>query len=330
MKILSFTRIIPLLLFLGLTAQPAQAAPLNVTVSIVPQKYVVEKIGGDAVHCTVMVQPGASPATYEPKPGQMSALSKSSIYFAIGVPFESAWLSRIAAANPSMKVVHMEKSIKKVPMAAHHHHEHGEDHDHGEHHDDHGAMNDHAEHHDHGEHHEHGEHAHGPLDPHVWTTPGLMRILAENTFNTLMKEDPVHVPVYIANMEKFTHEIDALDADLKAIFAPLPRPARFMVYHPAWGYFAREYGLIQVPVELEGKEPGPRELSNLIRMAKKDNIHVVFVQPQFSRRSAEVIAKAINGRVQPANPLAEDWEQNLRNVAKAFRSAAAQTKGARK
>lgn len=301
MNISSFTRAIPLMLGLLLAALPAHAAALNVTVSIVPQRYVVEKIGGSLVDCSVMVQPGASPATYEPKPGQMTALANSSIYFAIGVPFENAWLPRIAAAAKSMRVVHMEESIKRVPMAAHHHHDHSEKHEH-----------------------EHEGH-HGPLDPHVWTSPSLMRVLAGNTMKALQQADPANAGTYKANLERFMAEIDALDKELHAIFDPLRRPARFMVYHPAWGYFAADYDLIQVPVELEGKDPGPRELVSLIRMAKKDNIRVVFVQPQFSRRSAEVIARAINGRVQPANPLAENWAENLRTVSQSFRAAAAQT-----
>jgi zinc transport system substrate-binding protein len=152
-----------------------------------------------------------------------------------------------------------------------------------------------------------------------------MRVLAGNTMKALQQADPANAGTYKANLERFMAEIDALDKELHAIFDPLRRPARFMVYHPAWGYFAADYDLIQVPVELEGKDPGPRELVSLIRMAKKDNIRVVFVQPQFSRRSAEVIARAINGRVQPANPLAENWAENLRTVSQSFRAAAAQT-----
>lgn len=304
------------------------SAAMPVTVSIVPQQYFVEQVGGDLVDVSVMVQPGASPASYEPKPMQMAALSKARIYFATGVPFESAWLERIESANHHMSVVHMDRGIDKLPMARHHHHEVvADEEEHHEHHHGHEGM-----HHEEGEsvHHEghqamHSghdhDHMHGVLDPHVWTAPPLVKVMARTILDELVKADPAHTATYQANYAAFVERIDALDSRLRELFDGIGDNDRFMVYHPAWGYFARTYGLTQIPIELEGKEPGPRQLAELIHHAKEENIHVIFVQPQFSEKSAGLIAKAIDGSVVKADPLAYNWFENLLKVGEAFRNA---------
>jgi zinc transport system substrate-binding protein len=276
---------------------------LPVFVSIIPQKYFVQQIGKDLVDVKVMVQPGASPATYEPKPGQMVELSKTKIYFSIGVPFESAWLKKIAAANPKMKVVPTDQGIEKVPMAAHHHRDKK-----GVHHE--AAEYAHAE----------GHHHHGGLDPHIWLSPPLVMIQSRMILATLEEVDPTHRTAYEANYKSFISEIVDIDIHFQNIFAG-QRGLRFMVFHPAWGYFARAYGLIQVPIEMEGKEPKPAQLKELIEHARKNGIKVVFVQPQFSTKSAEVVAKEIGGQVAFADPLAENWAANLREVARKFKAA---------
>ena len=163
------------------------ANKLPVFVSIVPQKYFVQQIGKELVDVQAMVQPGASPATYEPKPRQMADLSETKIYFAIGVPFESAWLGKIGAANPNMRVVHTDNGIKKLAMAAHHHHrdDHAEEHHVGEHHetDHHHEKNEH-----HGEAaHEEDHHEHTGLDPHIWLSPPLVKIQAHNILVALQE-----------------------------------------------------------------------------------------------------------------------------------------------
>jgi len=269
---------------------------IPVFVSIVPQKYFVQQIGKDLVDVHVMVQPGASPATYEPKPKQMADLSKTRVYFAIGVPFENAWLKKIAAANPKMKVVHTDHGIKKIPMAAHHPHD-----EEGEHHDE-----------DHDE--------QGILDPHIWLSPPLVKIQARTILTALQEIDPSHRTVYEANYNQFVSRIDELDAQLKTTFAG-KQGLQFMVFHPAWGYFAHAYGLKQAPVEIEGKDPKPARLKELIEHAREKGIKVVFVQPQFSTKSAELVAREFGGQVAFANPLAEDWMANLREVADKFKAA---------
>ncbi len=297
------------------------ADKLPVFVSIVPQKYFVQQIGKDLVEVQAMVQPGASPATYEPKPQQMADLSKTKIYFAIGVPFENAWLEKIAAANPNMRVVHTDQGIEKIAMEAHHHHD-----DHKEEHHDEGEHHDETEHgHEKGEHHgedEHDEdhHEHTGLDPHIWLSPPLVKIQARTILAALQEADPVHRGVYEANFKAFTAQIDQLDAELKKTFAG-KKGLQFMVFHPAWGYFAQAYGLKQVPIEIEGKDPKPAQLKELIEHARENGIKVVFVQPQFSSKSAELVAREIGGQVAFADPLAEDWMANLRQVAQKFQAA---------
>jgi zinc transport system substrate-binding protein len=276
--------------------------PIHVFVSIPPQKYFVEKIGGSFVLVSVMVPAGANPHIYEPRPTQMTALSKSKIYFAIGVTFETVWLPKFANLNPQMRIVHTDKGIDKVAMVAHHHEEEEKVGDQDK------------------EKQAHGEEAPGTLDPHVWVAPPEVRIIARNIQEALAEIDPSNGRIYQSNLESFLKELDKLDKDLTELFKD-KRGLKFMVYHPAWGYFARAYGLEQVPVEMEGKEPKPGQLKALITQSKRDGIKVIFVQPQFSTKSAETIARAIGGQVIAADNLREDWEKNLRVQVQKFKQA---------
>jgi zinc transport system substrate-binding protein len=280
-------------------AGPATAADtLPVFVSIVPQKYFVQQIGKDRVDVRVMVQPGASPATYEPSPAQMAALSGTRIYFAIGVAYEQVWLERLTAANPTMQVVHTDHGIDKLAMADDHHETSGH----------------------HGSAHDAGHHHPAGLDPHIWLSPPLVKVQARTIMQALQQADPAHGSVYEANFNDFASRIDELDAALKNTFAGTSG-LQFMVFHPSWGYFARAYGLEQVPIEIEGKAPKPSRLKALIKRAKANGIRVIFVQPQFSTKSANLVAREIGGQVAFADPLAEDWMANLREVADLFKAA---------
>jgi len=252
----------------------------TVFVSIAPQKFFVEQIAKDLVDIQVMVEPGANPHIYEPKPAQMAAISKARIYFAIGVTFEKAWLKRLASANPKMRIVHTEHGIQKMPMAAHHH---------------------------------------GTLDPHIWLSPPLVMVQTRNILTALQEVDPAHHSVYEANYKAFMTMMVDLDGELRGILTGKQK-LQFIVFHPAWGYFAHAYGLKQVPIEIEGKEPKPAQLKELIEHARKHQIKVVFVQPQFSTKSAEQVAKEIGGQVAFVDPLALNWAENLREVATKFKA----------
>jgi zinc transport system substrate-binding protein len=281
-------------LLAGALAGPARAVPaappdaLRAFVSILPQRVLVERVAGQRAVVTVLVGPGQSPATYEPTPRQIARLAEARVYFRIGVPFEAAWLDRIRAASPGLQIVDTAESIPRRdvdPTVA-------------------GAAS-----------------AKGGLrDPHVWTDPRLAKVMAGSIRDALSRLDPAHAEEYARNASAFSADLDALDARIRRLLAPA-RGGAFLVFHPSWGYFADAYGLRQIPVESEGKEPGPRTLAAVVERARALGIRVVFVQEQFSRRTAEAIAKEIGGRVVAVDPLAEDYLANLWKVAEAFAAA---------
>jgi zinc transport system substrate-binding protein len=153
------------------------------------------------------------------------------------------------------------------------------------------------------------------LDPHVWLSPPLVRVMAQRVRDALITADPGGEDGYHARFSGFARDVDVLDRRILDLFEGCRR-RRFMVFHPSWGYFSRAYGLRMLPVELEGKQPGPQELSKLIELAKKRSIRSIFVQPQFSTKSARVIANAVDGEVVTLDPLAEDWLANLKATAR--------------
>ena len=293
-RIFPLTMVVLFLMAISFLSPASAETPLKVTVSILPQKYFVENIGGDLVDISVMVLPGSSPATYEPKPKQMVKLTESKIYFAIGVSFEEVWLKKFAGVNSGMRIIATQNGIEKIPMKKHLHDD--KEWNHGK------AIA-----------------RSGIKDPHIWLSPLLVMVQARNILEGLLQVDPTHRGTYEDNYRKFINEVVDLDLKIRNLFANTGPHTRFMVYHPAWGYFAKAYDLIQIPVEMEGKRPTPKGLQELIRNAKRDGIKVVFVQPQFSTKSAQTIAKEIGGRVVFADPLAFDWAKNLLLVAQQFK-----------
>ena len=286
------------------------AAPpvIQVFVSIAPQKFFVEKIGKDLVDVKVMVQTGASPAVYEPKPAQMVALSTAELYFSIGVPFEVAWLKKIAATNPKIKIIQTDRNVKKMAMETHHQNCEDKPYE-GKQYRDTGSHCDKTE-------------LHGNIgtDPHIWLSPTLVLTQARSILNALQEIDPERRTAYYRNYKAFVSEVVNLDLDLMNMFADKVG-SRFMVFHPTWGYFAATYGLKQVPIEIEGKEPKSARLMKLIEQALEYDVRVIFVQPQFSTRNARLVAKAIQGEVVFVDPLAENWIMNLRAVGSTFQQA---------
>ena len=287
----------------------AAGGKIPVFVSIAPQADFVQQIGGDRVDVHILVAPGADPHTYEPKPRQMAALSKARLYFAVGIEFEKAWLGKFTAMNPALKVVHTDHGILKLPMAAHMHHHHDDGKESGT--TAHDADDEHENTHD---------DEMGNRDPHIWLSPPLVMLQARSILTALEAVDPDHRSVYEANYRAFILSLVDLDARLRADFDGLAGAA-FMVLHPSWGTFAHAYGLHQIPVEIQGKDPKPAQLKALIEHARAEGIKVVFVQPQFSAKSAEQIARAIDGRVIMVDPLARDWAANLRHAAEEFKHA---------
>ncbi|WP_319508897.1 metal ABC transporter solute-binding protein, Zn/Mn family [uncultured Methanolobus sp.] len=261
-----------------------------VVVSILPQAEFVEKIAGDNVEVVIMVPPGASPHSYEPTPSQLTDLSNAGMYAMVGsgITIEDVLMEKITDLNPDMLVVDCSEGITLIEMVAHSHDE--EEHDHEE---------------------------EGGLDPHIWTSPDNVEIMVENIYQGLVEVDPDNQETYLANKNAYLAELDELDEQIQTTLEG-KEGSSFMVYHPAWGYFANHYGITQVAVEIEGKEPSVQDMQDIIDEANEEGIKVIFVQSGFSTVSAEAIASEIDGEAVEVDPLAKDYIDNLAKVAEAF------------
>lgn len=277
--------VIALLLVLGLISctnqTPNQKSnKQTITVSVLPQKYFVEKILGDKFNINVMIPPGASPVTYEPSPRQMKELSSSTTYFRIGhIEFEKAWMSRLQDLNPEMDIIDL--SVNAELIESEHNHETG--------------------------HHQHG------VDPHIWTSPKEVKKLTELIYQYFVKQYPESKPEFDINYKAFNNEIDSLNSYLESQLQAY-QGRKFLIFHPALSYIARDYGLQQITIEIDGKEPTPANIQKIIEVAKKEDIKVVFVQNQFSTHNAEVIANEIKGRVVQIDPLAYNWNESIKMI----------------
>jgi zinc transport system substrate-binding protein len=260
-------------------------ANINAVVSILPEKTFVKAIGGEKVNVSVMVLPGNSPHMYEPKPSQMKEIANASLYFAIGVEFEKVWLKKFKNLNPHMQVIDLSEGIQKLSMSSQHDHHTNEI--------------------------QRGE------DPHIWTDPENVKILALHIYETLRAADPQNKNFYKKNYENFIVLINKTDKEIKTILSD-KQGTKFMVFHPSWGYFAKAYGLEQMAVELEGKSPKPKELILLVNKAKEEKVTAIFTQPEFSDSVAQVMANELDIEVIKVSPLAEAWSANLIHIATAI------------
>lgn len=278
------------------TPLAAQAkASKAVVVSILPQKYFVDRVSGGSFAVTVLVGPGQSPHSYEPSPRQMADLAKSSSWLTIGVDFEKALKPKVSSLYPKLAVVDTTVGIAYRKLEAHRHE--GEE-----------------------EHVEEGGEG-GGLDPHVWLGRQAVKAMALSIRDALAEIDPAGSGMYSKNCETFIREIDAIFDDLAKELLPLKGKPVF-VYHPAFGYFLDEFGIDQEAVELGGKEPTQKALAALIEEAKADGAKVVFVQAQFPSSAAKTVATAIGGVVEVIDPLAPDWTANLKRMGAALKKAA--------
>ena len=261
------------------------AVPVKIFVSILPQKYLVERIGGDRAHVEVMVRPGLNAETYEPLPRQMVALSGTDIYFRIGVPFESIWMEKISAVNPNLRIIDCCQEL--IPEGLH-------------------SVKLDAD--------ETVTHAY---DAHVWTSPRNAIHIADIILSALTDIDPVARKYYEKNHAALVLDLNNLDQYIKIQFASLSN-RYLMVAHPSWSHFADAYGLAQVTLERHGAEIRPRELSSLMKFARSNNIHTVYVDKQFNSPSARLLARETGAAIVELDPLAEDYINNMKNVAQAI------------
>ncbi len=272
-----------LIVLTGCTAPvPETGDQVLASVTLLPQAEMVTAVGGDRVNVMVIVPPGVEPHTYEPSAGTLIALQKTDVYFKIGnglMPFEDRLTEKVVALNPGILIVDTSDGVPLI---------NGSDPD-----------------------------SPGGNDPHIWLSPANARIMVENIASGLVQIDPDNAAYYKDNAAKYIVKIDALDAKIKKEMNTTPG-LTIIVTHPAWSYFARDYAIEQVPIESEGKEPTARDIEAVVTLARQRNISVVYVEPQYSARSAEVIAEEINGSVVTIDPLAGNYLENLDRVAKLF------------
>lgn len=265
-----------------------------ITVTIEPQRYFAEAIAGDKFRIETMVPKGVSPESYDPTPQQLVALSQSVAYLRIGhIGFELNWMERLLDNVPQLRVFDLSEGIELIEGSCYHAPNETDDPTH--HHD-----------HDHG------------VDPHLWnsTTNGLL--LARNTCKALVALDTLHAAYFQARCDSLCQRIEATDRTVRQILSAPEADRTFMMYHPALSYFARDYGLEQLVIEEQGKEPSPAHLKNLINQSKEKGVRIIFIQPEFDRRNAETIGKQTGAQVVSIQPLNPDWETELIQTARAL------------
>lgn len=286
----SFGGALSLLLVLALhgCAEEVRSGRPQVVASIEPLAWFVDRIGGERVSVSVMVPPGGDPHSYEPTPKQMARLGSALLFVKAGsgVEFELNWMPRILGLNRELNVCDASAGVRLIPMA----------------HDGAGET---------------PEHRHGMYDPHFWLSPENARLIAINVERSLAEVDPSHRAEYAANRLALDRELQHLDGQIKARLAGV-KSRRFIVFHPAWGYYAHEFGLEQIAAEQEGKTLTPVQMARVIDTARAAGIRAVFLSPQFSSTQADAIARDIGGRTVQVDPLSRDYENNLIRATEAF------------
>ena len=279
-----------------------------VSVSVPPQKHFVEKIAANTLDINVIIPAGADEHNFDFKPATMKKLEKSDIYFSIGLELERVFIDKFQSNFKNLQIIDTGKNLRNLKSS--HTHSKDEHHNHAGH-DEHAHGKD--EHHAHK--HSNPHESHSEKDPHIWLDPILVKTQAELIAKALIAKYPQHKALYEANLIKFQAELDALNAELSALLKK-SKNKKFIIYHPSLAYFAARYHLVQIPVEIEGKEPKAKDLQRLISIAKKEKIKTIFVQKGFAQNAAKSLAKELNARVVELNHLSENYAKNLRQIAR--------------
>jgi zinc transport system substrate-binding protein len=298
--------LIALLMSLPADAAEKPGGKVKAFVSILPIAYFVERVGGPNVEVTVLVGPGQDPHTFDPTPRLMTKLANARLLYKMGFPFEETIIKKIGSTFKNVEVVDLQQGIKVRTLTEEELEAEEAEHKHGHGHGD--AK------------HDKYSHESGDIDQHTWLDPQLAKIQARTIADSLIRVDSVRKDLYEKNLKDFQADLDAIHEELTKALAPV-KGKSFFVFHPAYGYFGHAYGLKQIPVQIGGKEPTPRQLARLVELAKEDDVKVIFVTPAFSKKSAEALAKAIGGAVVPLDDLAPDYLKNLREMAAKLDSA---------
>ncbi|MDE5602329.1 MAG: zinc ABC transporter substrate-binding protein [Helicobacter sp.] len=292
--------LISLLMFAGVM----MAKPI-IAVSIPMQKEFVEKIAKGEYEVIALVKPGTNPHDFEPKFSDIKSVNKAKAYFSIGIEFEDQWLKRFANQNKTMKIYPSNAGIEVINFGdddheddahkhkAHKHDEHEDDHDHDE---------------------EDSHHSHENGDTHIWLSPSNAKIIAANIYKGLKEINPKGD--YQSNYEALIGDIEKLDKNIKETLRGLPKHQKFVVFHPMLGYFARDYGLEEISIEVEGKTPKIKDMMEVVEIIKKEHLKIIFAQPEFSTKAAEFIAKESGAELGYFSPLEIPWDKNLLDFAK--------------
>jgi len=252
-------------------------------VSILPLKYFADKIAGDNFHVEVTVPPGAGPETYSPTPKQMILLHEAQAYFSIGyLGFEQVWLAKLKSSNSQLRIF---TTANNLDLIAEDHHLDGE-----------------------------------PkllkgVDPHIWSSPKCAKIIAENICSGMIEIDPTNKDQYKNNLVHLLAEINSVDSTVTSLLKHVTSK-KFIIFHPALGYFARDYGLEQLAIEFEGKIPSPKHLQRVIDAAKKEHIRFILIQKEFDKENAEIIAKEIDSSIIQIDPLDYNWPEQMIDIAR--------------
>jgi ABC-type lipoprotein release transport system permease subunit/ABC-type Zn uptake system ZnuABC Zn-binding protein ZnuA len=283
--------LLPSLLLAGCGS--SQQRGQSVAVTIEPQQYFAQRIAGSRFEIHTVVPVGQSPETYDPAPQEMMHIARSKAYFRIGrIGFEQVWMKTIRENSPGVAFFDLSEGVRwqestTLDEDCTHAHEDG-----------------HA-------------HSHGAYDPHIWNAAAGARIIARNTLEAFIRLDPAHESEYRANCRQLLVEIDRTEDEIHTLLDTLTHRT-FIIYHPALTYFAHEFGLTQLAIEAEGREPSAASMKTLIDRAKAGKVRVVFVQQEFDRRHAEQVARAIGARVAVINPLDADWRGQMLLIARSL------------
>jgi zinc transport system substrate-binding protein len=281
-----FSLLAVLLLFIFSCSKNGQQDNI-ITVTIEPQRFFVNQLVDTLFHVENLVPAGTSPETYDPAPNQMTNLAHSKAYFCIGhIGFEEVWIDKLK--KNFSQVIFFDNSVGIHFISSEHHHSH-------------------ADHH----------HGHEGLDPHVWNSPREALTIVKNMYNALVEIDPANEARYAVNLQKLSDKIKAVDESVAKILQNTSQKA-FIIYHPALTYFARDYGLTQYCIEMDGKEPSPEQLKTLIEAAKEKAVKTIFIQQEFDRKNAEIIAQETGCKLVVINPLSYNWEEETIRIARAL------------
>lgn len=258
-------------------------AKINIAVSIVPQETFIKAVAEDKIDIITMIPPGKSPGNFAPTPDIMEKFSEANIYFTIGVPTEKASiLPKIGEFNKDVKIIDMADEVSKVYSER--------------------------------------KFESGDRDPHIWLSPKRVKVMVRTIAEELSTIDPSNEKFYQRNAEKYISELDEVDAEIKNSLFSLDKKA-FICYHPAFGYFAEDYGLQMIALENEGKEATIEDFQKTIDLAKKEGIKVVFYQAEIDSKQTRILASEIDGKAEMIEPLSSEYINNLKKIAETFKKA---------